>query len=215
MQTWHCSLQDASASHRWQTRTEAIFSDRRPALFRESAPNFPLTRARLASDTESPVFTELAPQTAVPRNQCAFTTGAGRDTGEQGHDGGNYPCLSKRRAAETKMHFHNSIMWYGLSKSIWNKFIAVIRGPRKFRMVFYNLCYYSWSQHSFWTEISILGNDFFLFFISFYFPQLFYYPPLPYRWSGVPGCSALRKTHAVWLCIATTDLRTRKWTCAT
>jgi len=75
-----------------------------------SAPNFPLTRARLASDTESPVFTELAPQTAVPRNQCAFTTGAGRDTGEQGHDGGNYPCLSKRRAAETKMHFHNSIM---------------------------------------------------------------------------------------------------------
>jgi len=34
-------------------------------------------------------------------------------------------------------------------------FIAAIRTPRNFRIVFCNLCCYFWGQHCRWTETSI------------------------------------------------------------
>jgi len=60
-------------------------------------------------------------------------------------------------------------------KTTWNKFIAAIRVPRIFRMVFYNFFYYFWGQHCCWTETSM----FFCFFISFHCAQLFYCIPRP------------------------------------
>jgi len=42
-----------------------------------------------------------------------------------------------------------------------------------------NFCYYVWGQHCYWTEASIIGNDFFLLFIRFYCPKLFYCPFCP------------------------------------
>ena len=42
--------------------------------------------------------------------------------------------------------------FHGLSRSTWNKFIAAIRAPTKFRMIFYNFCYYFWGQYCWWTE---------------------------------------------------------------
>jgi len=34
---------------------------------------------------------------------------------------------------------------------------------RKFRMIFYNFCYYFWGQYRWWTETNIIGKDFFIF----------------------------------------------------
>jgi len=48
--------------------------------------------------------------------------------------------------------------------------------PKNFRIVFYNFCYYFWGQHCCWIETSIIGNDFFVFWI-FHCLQLFYCPP--------------------------------------
>jgi len=52
------------------------------------------------------------------------------------------------------------VIWFikihGLSRSIWNKFIAAIRVTRNFRMVFNNFCYFIWGQHCSWTETNIL-----------------------------------------------------------
>ena len=69
--------------------------------------------------------------------------------------------------------FHNSITgnFHGLSRSIWNKFIAAIRAPRKFRMIFYNF-YYSWGQHCWWTQTNIIDSDFFV--ICKFLPLSFY-----------------------------------------
>ena len=52
----------------------------------------------------------------------------------------------------------------GLSRSTWNIVIAAFRAPRKFRMIFYNFCYYFWGQHCWWTKTNINGNDFFVFY---------------------------------------------------
>ena len=46
-------------------------------------------------------------------------------------------------------------------KIVLKQIIAAIRPLRKFRMVFYNFCYYFSGKHWRWTEISILGNEFF------------------------------------------------------
>ena len=38
--------------------------------------------------------------------------------------------------------------WFrSLSRSTWNIVIAAFRAPWKFRMIFYNFCYYFWGQH--------------------------------------------------------------------
>jgi len=42
-------------------------------------------------------------------------------------------------------------------------------------MVFYNFCYYFWSQHRCWTETSIIGNDFCVFY-KFALPSTFSLP---------------------------------------
>jgi len=39
-----------------------------------------------------------------------------------------------------------------------------MRPPRKFGMVFCNFCHNFWSQNCCWTETSIAGNDFFVFY---------------------------------------------------
>ena len=59
-----------------------------------------------------------------------------------------------------------------------NIFIAAIPAPRKFRMIFYNFCYYFWGQHCWWTETNIIGNDF---FYMFALPSTVLLLPLPYR----------------------------------
>ena len=75
--------------------------------------------------------------------------------------------------------------FYGLLRSTWNKFIAAIRAPRQFRMIFCNFCYYFWGRHWWWTETNIIGNDFFVFY-KFPLPSAFLLLSLPYRCSGVP-----------------------------
>ena len=62
--------------------------------------------------------------------------------------------------------------------------IAAFRASRKFRMIFYNFCYYFWGQHRWWTETNIIGNDFFVFY-KFPLPQTVLLLPLPYRCSSV------------------------------
>jgi len=59
-------------------------------------------------------------------------------------------------------------------KQIYGSF----REPRKFRIVFYNFCYF-WGTLCYWTETSTIGSDFFI--ISIALNTL-----LPYRYSGVP-----------------------------
>ena len=68
--------------------------------------------------------------------------------------------------------------FHGLSRSTWNKFIADIRAPTKFKMVFYNLCYYFWGQRCFWTETNILLTIF-LYFYKFPLPATLLLPPTP------------------------------------
>jgi len=65
--------------------------------------------------------------------------------------------------------------FHGLSRMIWNKIIAAIRAPRKFRMVFYNFSYCFWSNIVSETEMSIIGKYFFVFYM-FNCPQRFFCP---------------------------------------
>jgi len=92
--------------------------------------------------------------------------------------------------------FHNCITgnFMVYTRSTWNKFIAAIRAPRKFRMIFYNFCYYFWDRHCWWTETNIIGNDFFIFY-KFPFSQLFYFPPCP---TAAPP--ALPLPRRPWIC---------------
>jgi len=62
-------------------------------------------------------------------------------------------------------------------------FIAAIRAPIKFRMVFYNFCNYFWGQHCCCVKTSIIGDDFFL---QVSIALNFFTAPLPFRCSGVP-----------------------------
>jgi len=50
-------------------------------------------------------------------------------------------CSVKReQQARRCLFITESQEFYGFSRSTWNKFIATIRAPIKFRMVFYNFC---------------------------------------------------------------------------
>jgi len=57
--------------------------------------------------------------------------------------------------------------------------IAAFRAPRKFRMIFYNFCYYFWVQHCWWTETNIIGKGFFVFY-KFPLPSTVLLLSLPY-----------------------------------
>ena len=70
-------------------------------------------------------------------------------------------------------------------KTTWNKFIAAIRARRRFRMVFYTFCYYFRGQHCYWTETSIIDNDFA--FHKFPLRSTLLLHPLPYHCPGVPA----------------------------
>ena len=62
-----------------------------------------------------------------------------RDAGEQGHDVAFPPCLFNRGATGRMCLYHNSITGKFMDYQKWiQTFIAAIRAPRKFRMVFYN-----------------------------------------------------------------------------
>jgi len=90
------------------------------------------------------------------------------------------------RPTSSNTAFHNCIIgnFMVYTRSTWNKFIAAIRASRKFRMIFYNFCYYFWDQHCWWTEKNISGNDFFIFY-KFPLLSTVLLLPLPYRCSGV------------------------------
>jgi len=68
-------------------------------------------------------------------------------------------------------------------------------------MIFYNFCYYFWSQHCWWTETNTIDNDF---FVCFKFPFLSTASllPLSYRCSGVPkyACCCVNKLHLNGVC---------------
>ena len=65
-----------------------------------------------------------------------------RDAGERRNDGGiaSWPFENGTTGAEVP--FHNNHWEFCFFKVTLNKFIAVIRTPIKFRMVFYNFCCY-------------------------------------------------------------------------
>ena len=110
-----------------------------------------------------------------------------RETGERWNITEHCPLPFHKGATGALVPFHNSIMGHFIVyKTTWNKFIAAIRAPRKFRMVFYNFCYYFWGHNCCWTEISIIGNDF---FALCWFPlrSTLLLHPLLYRCSGVPA----------------------------
>ena len=75
-------------------------------------------------------------------------------------------CPYKRGATEAVVPFWQQYrkQFHGLSRTIWNKIVAAIRAPRKFRRVFYNSSYYFWVNIVSETEISVIGNDFFVFY---------------------------------------------------
>ena len=57
--------------------------------------------------------------------------------------------------ASQDVPFHNSIIsnfMYYITIELKQIFIAAIRAPIQPRMVFYDLCYYFWGHHYFWTE---------------------------------------------------------------
>jgi len=96
------------------------------------------------------------------------------------------PCPFIRGATRALVPFHNSIMGHFIVyKTTWNKFITAIRAPRRFRMVFYNFCYFFRGQHCCWTETSIIGNDFA--FYKFPLRSTLLLHPLPYSCSGAPA----------------------------
>ena len=112
---------------------------------------------------------------------------------DQGHrraaeyNGALPPCPFIKGETGALVPFHNSIMCHFIVyKTTWNKFIAAIRAPRGFIMVFYNFCYYFWGQHCCWTKTSVIGNVFFAFYKFPLLSTLLLYP-LPYRCSGVPA----------------------------
>jgi len=69
----------------------------------------------------------------------------------------------------------------GLSRSTWDKFIAAIPAPGKFRMIFYHFCYYFWGHHCWWTETNTIDNNF---FVKFPLSSTVLLLPLPYRTVG-------------------------------
>jgi len=107
-----------------------------------------------------------------------------RDAGERGMMGPLHPTLSDG-VQRGRGAFMKTVYFHGLSRSNWSKFIADIRAPRKFTMVFYNLCYYFWGQYYCWRETNMLVTIF-LFCIRFHCSQLFV-ATTPYRCSGVPA----------------------------
>ena len=70
-----------------------------------------------------------------------------------------------------------------LPKSNWNNFIAAIRAPRNFKLVFYNFCYYFLGQHRCWTETSIIQR---FSFHKFVFTSTFSLPSLALPLFGHP-----------------------------
>jgi len=84
-----------------------------------------------------------------------------RDTGERRYDGDFDPCSFKRGATRAQVPFQNKIVPRFIWRSIWSKFIAAICTGRKFRMFFYNFCFYFWGQHCYWTETSIIYSYFY------------------------------------------------------
>jgi len=90
--------------------------------------------------------------------------------------------------AGAEVSFHNSIIdkFHGLSRTMWNKFIAANREARKYWVVFYTFCFYFWGQHWCWTETSITRNDLFCFSLRYHCHQHSPSLPLSYRCSGIP-----------------------------
>ena len=108
-----------------------------------------------------------------------------RDAGEWKHGGGIVPsALSKGEQRGRRCLSHNGIMGNVMvyQDRLESNFIAAIRETRKFRIMFYNFCYYFWDQHCWWTETNIICNDF---FVSFRCAQLFYCSPCP---TAAPAC---------------------------
>ena len=101
------------------------------------------------------------------------TPGLWRATPERGCMTGHFPPALWKGS-------NGGIIWF--IKIDWNKFIAAIRASIKFRLVFYNFCYYFWGRHCCCAKSSIIGNVS-LFFTSFHCPQLFHCPQCP---TGVP-----------------------------
>jgi len=94
--------------------------------------------------------------------------------GEWRHGGGIVPSALSKSGQRGRRCLFKTVsqvyQFHDLSRWTWNKFIAAIRPPRKFRMIFYNFCCYFWGQHCWWTETNTICNDF---LISFHCPQLF------------------------------------------
>jgi len=112
---------------------------------------------------------------------------------------GSFPSWPfKRGTTGSKVPFHKKIISNGLSSSTWKKFIAAIRAPRKFRIVFYYyFCCYFWGQH--WIVSQKQADNWhwiFYFFTSCHCPQHFHYPPCP---TAVPASLCLSlDTLPIW-----------------
>ena len=116
-----------------------------------------------------------------------------RDAGEGEYDG--TPERGKMTGGHRPMPFENgdngvggtfsvssAISW--LIKIELKQFVAAIRAPRNFRMVFYNFFYHFWGQYYCWTETNVFGNDL---FILYKFPSSStLLLPLPYPPPALP-----------------------------
>ena len=90
------------------------------------------------------------------------------------------PCPNQKEQRGRRCFFHNSITGiFMVYQDRIKKIIPTLRTPRKFRMIFYNFCYYFWSQHCYRTATSMLATIFCCFFIIFNCPQLFHWYPCP------------------------------------
>jgi len=120
-----------------------------------------------------------------------------RDAGGWRHGGGIALLPFKREQRRRRCVFIRVslvISWF--IKIDLKQFIAAIQAPRKFRIIFYNFCYYFWGQRCWWTETSITSNDF-LFFM-FPLPSALLLLPLP----------LLRRP---WICMLCQQTSPKRW----
>jgi len=90
---------------------------------------------------------------------------------------GALPLPLHKGATGVEAPFHKSIIDnFMLYQDRIEQICCSFPCTHKLQYVFCNFWHYFWGQHGCWTETSIIGNDFLLFFISLHCPQPFYCP---------------------------------------
>jgi len=103
------------------------------------------------------------------------------------------PFPFQKKETGPEVPFHNSIIGYFM---VYQDRLEtnLLQPPRKFTIVFDNLCYYFWGKPCWWTETNIIGNDCFVFHKLPLRLNSFTAPP-PFRCSGVPVSPPSRFTY--------------------